>query len=93
MQAFRQLFGDHLPTGDSRKTYDSVSLNGDIGCTNVVSKLILAGVALEEAIKVDISTVKFGSIIPGFQSPNANFVLRVTHGTALSGLQWAGLPG
>ena len=92
-QAFRQLLRDYLPTGDSDKTYDPVPLNGDIGCTNVVSKLILAGVTLEEAIEVNISTAKFGSIVLGFQPPNANFELRVTHGTVLSELQWAGLPG
>ena len=92
-QAFRQLLRAHLPTGDSDKTYDAVPLNGDIGRTNVVSKLILAGIALKEAIEVDISTAKFGSIVPGFQPPDPNFELRVSHGTVLSELQWADLPG
>ena len=58
----------------------------------MVSKLILAGVALEKAIEIDISTAKQGSVVPGFQSPDANFELRVTHGTMFSALQWAGLP-
>ena len=79
MQAFRQFLCNHLPTGDSDKSYEPVPLNGDIGCSNVVSKLILAGIALEEAIEVDISTAKFVSIVPGFQAPNANFELRLTH--------------
>ena len=59
----------------------------------MVSKLILARVALEKAIEIDISTAKFGSVVPGFQSPDANFELRVTHGTMLSELPLAGLPG
>ena len=85
-QAFRQLLRDHLPAGDSDKTYDPVPLNGDIGRTNVVSKLILAGVALEEAIEVDIPAAESGSIIPGFQPSNTNFELRLTHGAVLSEL-------
>lgn len=85
-QAFRQRLRDHLPAGDRDKPYDPVFLNGDISCSNVVSKLILAGVALEEAIEVDIATAKSASIVPGFQPPNANFGLRVTHGTVLSEL-------
>jgi len=86
-QAFRQLLGNHLPTGGGDKTYDPVPLDGDIGCSNVVSKLVLTGVALEKAIEVDISAAKFGSVVPGFQPPDANFELRVTHGTMLSELQ------
>ena len=92
-QVFRQPFSDHLPAGDSDKTYDPVVLNGDIGCSDVVSKLILTGATLEEAIEVDISAAKSGSIISGFQPSNTNFELRLTHGTLLSALQWAGLPG
>jgi hypothetical protein len=65
-QAFRQLLRCHLAAGDSHKTYDPIPLNGDIGRTNVVSKLMLTGAALEEAIEVDIATAKFDSIIPWF---------------------------
>jgi len=59
----------------------------------MVSKLILAGVALEEAVKVDITTAKLGSIVSWFQPTDANLELRLTHEKALSELQWAGLPG
>jgi len=59
----------------------------------MVPKLILAGVALKKAIEVNISAAKFGSVVLRFQSPDANFELRVTHGTTFSALQWAGLPG
>ena len=70
-----------------------VPLDGDIGRSNVVSKLIPAGVALKEAIEVDISAAKFGSVVPGFQPPDADFALRVSHGTTFLDLQRAVLPG
>ena len=78
-QVLGQLLRNHLPAGDGHKPGNVVALDGDIGRADVVSKLILAGVALEEAIEVDISTAKLGSNVPGFQPPNANFELRVTH--------------
>ena len=92
-QVLRQLFCNHLSAGDGDKTYNSIPMDGDIGCSDMVSKLILPRVALEKAIEIDISTAKFGSVVPGFQSPDANFELRVTHGIMLSELPLAGLPG
>ena len=92
-QASRQLLSNHLTTGDGDESCDLLFLFGDIGRTNVVSKLILAGVALEIAIEFDVSTTKFASIVPRFQPPNANFELCATHRAVLSELQWAGLPG
>jgi len=92
-QAFRQLLRDHLPAGDSDESCDPIYLSGDIGRTDVVSKLILAGVALEKAIELYVSTAKFGSIVPRFKPPNANFELCATHGVVLSALQRVGLPG
>jgi hypothetical protein len=44
-QDFRQLFCNHLSAGDSDKSGDMVTLDGDIGRSNVVSKLILTGIA------------------------------------------------
>ena len=41
----------------------------------MVSKLILTGATLEEAIEVDISAAKSGSIISGFQPSNTHFEL------------------
>jgi hypothetical protein len=43
-QDFRQLFCNHLSAGDSVKSGDMVTLDGDIGRSNVVSKLILTGI-------------------------------------------------
>lgn len=92
-QAFRQLLGDHLSAGDSDESCDPIFLNGHIGRTNVVSKLILAGVPLKKTIEFDVATAKFASVVPRFQSSNANFELCATHEAVLSGLQRAGLPG
>lgn len=92
-QVLRQLFCNHLPAGDSDKAGDMAALDGDIGRSNMVSKLILARVALEKAIEVNISTAEFGSVVPWFQPPDANFKLRVTHGTTFSELRLVGLPG
>lgn len=91
-QVLRQLFRNHLSAGYGDKTYDSVLMDGDIGCSNMISKLILARVTQEKAIEIDISTAKIGSVVPAFQSPDANFELRVTHGTMLAELPLAGLP-
>jgi hypothetical protein len=63
-----------------------VPLDGDIRRSNVVPELILTGIALKEAVEVDISATEFGSIVPGFQSPDSNLLLRVIHETALSGI-------
>lgn len=86
-EAFRQRLRNHLPAGDGDKPQDAVILNGDVSCSNVVAKLILASVTLEESIEVDIATAKSASIVPGFQPPNANFELCITHETVLSGAQ------
>jgi len=76
-----EYFGDRL-----NEPSDVVALNGDIGCPYMVSKLNLPGVALEKAIKVNIAAAKSVSVVPGFQSPDANFLRRISHGTALSGI-------
>jgi hypothetical protein len=57
-QVFRQSLRNHLPAGDGDKTGEVVALDGDIGRSNVVSKLILPGIALKEAIEVDIAAAK-----------------------------------
>jgi hypothetical protein len=44
-QVFSKLFCNHLSAGDSDKSGYMVALDGDIGCSNVVSKLILTGIA------------------------------------------------
>jgi hypothetical protein len=41
-------------------------LDGDMRRSNMVPKLILAGVALKKAIEVDISAAKFGSVVLRF---------------------------
>lgn len=92
-QASCQFLRDHFPAGDSDESCDPITLSGNIGRTNVVSKLILTGVPLKKTIEFDVSTAKFASIVPGFQPPNANFETRATHGAVLSALQWAGLLG
>ena len=92
-QVSRQLFCNHLSTGDSDKSGDMVALDGDIGCSNVVSKLILTGIALKEAVEVDVSATEPGSVVPGFQSPDSNFLPRVNHETALSRIPWVDFPG
>ena len=92
-QGLRQLFRNHLSAGDGDKTSKSGPLDGDLGCANRVSKLILACVPQETTIEIDVSTAKFGSVVPVFQSPDANFELRITHGTLLSELPLVGHPG
>ena len=87
-QVFRQLLCNHLSTGDSDISGDMGVLVGNISRSNVVSKLILTGIALKEAIEVDIPATKIRSVVPGFQSADANFMLRVSHERALSGAQW-----
>jgi hypothetical protein len=83
MQTFCHLLRNHVPTGDSDKTCDSVPVHCRVIRSSVVSKLILAGVALEKAFEVDSSAAKFGSAIPGLQHPDPNFELRVSHGITL----------
>ena len=90
---FRQLFCSHFSAGDSDKSGDMVALDGDIGRSDVVSKLILTGIALKEAVEVDILATESGSVVPGFQSPYTNFLLRVIHETVLSRIPWVALPG
>jgi len=53
----------------------------------------LTGIALEEAVEVDISATESGTIVQGFKSPDLNFLLRLIHETALSGIPWIALPG
>ncbi len=72
-QVLRQFFCNHLPAGDSGKAGDMVALEGNIGRSNMVSKLILTGIATKEPVEVDISTAKVGSVVPRFQSPDSNF--------------------
>jgi len=43
-----------------------IALDGDIGRSNVVSKLILTGIALKEAIEFDIAASKSRSVVPKF---------------------------
>ena len=57
-QVFRELICDHLSAGDGDKSGDMIALDGDIGRSNVVSKLILTGIALKEAIEFDIAASK-----------------------------------
>ncbi len=83
-QILPQLLCNHLPAGDGYKTGDIVALDGDIGRADVVSKLILSGVALKESIEVDIPTAKSRSVVPGLQPTDASLVLAINHGTALS---------
>ena len=92
-QGFRQLFCNHLSAGDSDKSGDMVVLDGDIGRSNMVSKLVLTGIALKEAVEVDISATESGTIVQGFKSPDLNFLLRLIYETALSGIPWVALPG
>ena len=92
-QVSRQLLCNHLSTGDGDKPGDLIAKDGNIGFSNVVSKLILTGIALKEAVEVDVSATEPGSLIPGFQSPDSNFLPRVIHETALSGIPWVDLPG
>ncbi len=57
-QAFRQLLRYHFRTGDGDKTGDVVTLDGNIGCSDMVPKLILTRIALKESIEVDIPATK-----------------------------------
>jgi hypothetical protein len=70
-----------------------VVLDGDISCSNVVSKLILTGIALKEAVEIDVSASEPGSVVPEFQSPDSNFLPRIIHQTVLSRIPWVDLPG
>ncbi len=86
-QAFRQLLRDQLPAEYGNETYDLVPLDSDIGRSDMVSELILASVALEEAIEIDVATAKVGSVVPQRQSPDVNLQRPIRHGTTFSGLQ------
>ena len=57
-QALRQLLRNHFPAGDGDKTGDVVTLDGNIGCSDMVSKLILTRIALKETIELDIPATK-----------------------------------
>ena len=92
-QVLAQLFCNQLSAGDGDKTCNLVPMDGDIACSNMVSNLILARVLLEEAIEIDVPAAKSASVVPGFQPPDANFERCITHGTVLSALPSAGLPG
>ena len=50
------------------------ALDGDIGGANVVTELVLSGIALEEAVEIDVSTMEAGSVILRFQSADADAV-------------------
>lgn len=91
-QALGQLLRDHLPAGYGNETYDLVLLDSDIRRSDMVSELILASVALEKAIEIDVAASKVGSVVPRLQSPDANPWRRISHGTRFSELQKADLP-
>jgi hypothetical protein len=53
-QRFGQLLRGQLPAGGSGKTNNVAASDGNIRRSDVVSKLVLPCVALEEAIELDI---------------------------------------
>lgn len=57
-QVLRRLFRNHLPAGDGDESSDVVTLDGDVGHSDVVSELILSRMALKEAVEVDVSATK-----------------------------------
>jgi len=65
----------HNFTGRHRnKPDDTVSLNGYIGDTYMMTELVLPGIALEETIKIDIATVKPGAVVLRLQATDSYFL-------------------
>jgi len=57
-QGFRQPLGNHFARGDGYEAGDLVALGGYIGGADVMTELVLPGIALKEAIEVDIPATK-----------------------------------
>jgi hypothetical protein len=80
-QCFRQRLCREFTAGHGGASDDLIAPNGNIGHTDVVSELVLPGVALEEAVKVDVAAMESGLIVPVLESPDADFLAAATHGT------------
>ena len=49
---------------------DSFATDGDVGRSNMVTKLVLAGKAMEKPIQIDVTAMKRRAVIGGLEAAN-----------------------
>jgi hypothetical protein len=64
-----QVVSNDLGGGHGREAQDGSVLDGDVGCSHVMTELILPGEELEEPIQLYVSRTKMRAIIRGLETP------------------------
>jgi hypothetical protein len=57
-ERFRYRIGREFPTGDGGESNDLIAVRSNVRRADMVSELILPGIALEEAVEVDVAAAK-----------------------------------